>query len=145
MNTKNLPVEQIKSLYWKEGYNIKEVARKIGVSFWVLYDFMEKNDIPRRSPAEATYASNRDKPQFKLKERLTISEQNLKVAGIMLYWAEGTLKGCTVDFANSNPEMIKIFLRFLREICGVHEKRLRVYLYTHSQNRVESLKKIGLS
>jgi hypothetical protein len=37
--------------------------------------------------------------------------------------------------------MIKIFLRFLREICGVHEKRLRIYLYTHSGKHIEDLKK----
>ena len=102
---------------------------------------MNKNNIVRRSPSETNYLIiNRTKPQFEIKKNLNIAKQKLNIAGIMLYWAEGTLKGNTVDFANSNPQMIKIFLRFLREICGVNEERLRIYLYTHSDNNLEELK-----
>ena len=71
---------------------------------------MSRNNIPRRSYSDANYLVNKDKPQFKSKRHLSESEKRIKVAGIMLYWAEGTLKGNTVDLANSNPEMIKIFL-----------------------------------
>jgi hypothetical protein len=85
MKTSDLPIEKIKSLYWTKCYNIREIARKLGVSFWVLYDFMERNDIPRRCPSEATYLSNKDKPQFKIKSELSVYEQKLKIAGIMLY------------------------------------------------------------
>lgn len=35
--------------------------------------------------------------------------------------------------------MIKIFLKFLREVCGVDEKRLRVYLYCYSDQSIEIL------
>ena len=37
--------------------------------------------------------------------------------------------------------MIKLFLKFLRNICGVDEKRLRVQLYCYSNQRIEDLKK----
>ena len=49
----------------------------------------------------------------------------------MLYWAEGSKweGGKIVDFANSDAAMIKVFLNFLRKICGVKESKLRVYLY----------------
>jgi len=59
----------------------------------------------------------------------------------MLYWAEGTLKGNTVDFVNSNPLMVKIFLNFLRHICGVDESRLRVYLYAYSNQNIDELRR----
>ncbi|MDP1853826.1 MAG: hypothetical protein Q8L26_06470 [Candidatus Omnitrophota bacterium] len=101
---------------------------------------MNKNKIPRRSLSEANYLNNKHKPQFKTKEKLSILEQNLKISGLMLYWAEGTFHGNTVDFANSNPEMIKVFLRFLREICGVQEERLRIYLYAYSYQNIDQLK-----
>ena len=49
----------------------------------------------------------------------------------MLYWTEGARTGTVVDCTNSNPTMIRLFLAFLRNICGVSESRLRVYLYCH--------------
>lgn len=140
MYTDKLDLMRVKNLYLKEKYSIKEIAEKLGVSFWSVYSFMNKNDIERRLPSEVNYATNKDKPQFKIKQKLNTLEQKLKIAGIMLYWAEGTLKGATVDFTNCNSQMIIIFLKFLREICGVNEERLRVYLYAYSHHKLEKLK-----
>lgn len=135
-----LDFERVKNLYWKEKLSIKEIADKLGISFWSAYIFMKKNNIQRRKSSEVNYVTNKNKPQFKIKQNLNTSEEKLKIAGIMLYWAEGTLKGNTLDFTNSNPQMIKIFLKFLREICGVNEERLRVYLYAYSHHKLEELK-----
>ena len=131
---------KIKVLYWNDNLSAKEIAKDLQISLWSLYSFMERNNIPRRSYSEANYLVNKDKPAFCIKESLSSLEQRLKIAGIMLYWAEGTLKGTTVDFANSNPEMIEVFLKFLRNVCGVDERRLRVYLYCHSYCDMERLK-----
>lgn len=87
----------------------------------------------------AGFAANRNKPQYKIKRSLTNREKQLKIAGIMLYWAEGTFNGNTVDFTNSNAEMIKIFLKFLRKICGINEERLRVYLYAYEHQNISEL------
>ena len=127
-------------MYWNKEQSMKEAATKLGVSFWTLYNFMNKNNILRRKPAEVNYLSTKYKPKFKIKDNIVLEEEKLKIAGSMLYWAEGTLKRQTVDFANSNPDMIRIFLRFLREICGVDELRLRIYLYGYSYQDVIELK-----
>lgn len=78
---------------------------------------------------------------FKIKEVLSEEEKLLKVAGIMLYWAEGSnsKNAQTVDFANSNPKMIVIFTKFLRKICGIREKKLRAFLYCYSNQRPTEL------
>lgn len=131
----------VKTLYWDKNYNIQEISKEIGVSFWSLYSFMNKNNIPRRTITEVNYLVNSYKPKFEIKKNLDIYEEKLKIAGIMLYWAEGTLRGNTVDFANSNPQMIAVFLRFLRKICGVKEKRLRVYLYAYQYQDIKKLKR----
>lgn len=135
-----LAPDRVKTLYWDKKYTIEETANKLGVSFWKLYDFMNKYEISRRNSSEANYLSNRLKPQFKVKSNLFVEEEKLKIAGVMLYWAEGTLIGNTVDFVNSNPQMIKTFLKFLREICGVSEERLRIYLYGYSSHNLKELK-----
>jgi hypothetical protein len=93
---------------------------------------------------EAKAASyKRQLPTYELKERLTEWENQLKLAGVMLYWAEGSKWDGEriVDFANSNPEMIKIFLSFLRIVCGVREDKLRIYLYCYENHDVEALQK----
>ncbi len=64
----------------------------------------------------------------------------------MLYWAEGAkytpdMRSAVIDFVNSDPRMVKLFLNFLRIICGVDEKRLRVLLYCYANQDIEFLKK----
>lgn len=53
-----------------------------------------------------------------------ISDRELWLMGIMLYWAEGAQEreerpGSGVWFTNSDPHMIKIFLKWLLKICNV--------------------------
>jgi len=141
MATENLNIIKVKDLYWDKHFTVEETARQIGVSFWTLNRFMNKYGIRRRTPADAAYLSYADKPVFQIRQNLSGEEQKLKIAGTMLYWAEGTFTGNAVDFANSNPEMIKIFLRFLRDICGIREQRLRVYLYAYQYQNISYLKK----
>lgn len=70
-----------------------------------------------------------------------MKDRELKAMGTMLYWAEGFQSNYAdiVDFANSKPAMITLFLKFLRRICGIDESRLRVYLYCYSNQNVEGL------
>lgn len=140
MHTNKLNSDTIRTLYWDRNYSVEEISKELDVSFWSLYAFMHRNNIPRRNPSETNYLINKDKPKFEAKENLNALEQKLKIAGIMLYWAEGTLRGNTVDLANSNPQMVAIFLRFLREVCGIKEDRLRVYLYAYSYQDIDALK-----
>ncbi len=136
-----MAIKEIKNLYVDEKYTVREVADKLGLSYWTVYNEMIKNDIPRRGPSEANYINyDKYKPKFSLRERSNTEDEYLKIAGIMLYWGEGLKKGDGIDFANSDPEMIKIFLRFLRQICGINESRLRVYLYAYEDQDIENLK-----
>ena len=60
--------------------------------------------------------------------------------GIMLYWGEGYKAGNgAVDFANSDPVMIKVFMNFLRKICGVNENKLHIYLYCYVNQDLQTL------
>ena len=81
------------------------------------------------------------KKEFVLNTNLTVEEEKLKLAGTMLYWGEGTKGGSSVAFTNSNPEMIAIFVRFLREICGIDTKRLRLGLHLYPDHNEGELKK----
>src|SRR3989344_1670152 len=135
----------IKKLYYKEGLSTIEIGKELAVSEWVVLSFMRRNDMARRTFFEANQKKFERKPlSFSIKKNLSVKEKELKTAGAMIYWAEGAKavnSAWTIDFANSNTSMVKLFLKFLREICRVDEKRLIVQLYCYSNQGVEDLKK----
>lgn len=93
---------------------------------------MRRANIPRRTASSTNHLRFLKSPKsFSQKANLTDSEKQLKVAGLMLYWAEGAKRNSKcVDFANSDPDMIKLFIHFLRKIYSVDETKFRIYLYT---------------
>jgi hypothetical protein len=134
-----LNLHTVRNMYESQNLTVKEISERLGLSFWKVYSFMNKHEITRKNRVLASFNAYKSKPQFEIKRSLTETDTNLKIAGLMLYWAEGTLLGNTVDLANSNPEIIKIFMRFLREICGVKEERLRIYVYAYEHQDITSI------
>ena len=47
----------------------------------------------------------------------------------MLFWAEGDKCRRSVRLSNSDPEVISLFARFLRECFGVTDDRFRIYCH----------------
>lgn len=65
-----------------------------------------------------------------------ISEKELRLIGAALYWAEGSKEkayrpGAEVKFSNSDPLMIKLFLKWLKDICAIDENRIIFEIYIH--------------
>jgi len=143
LNKKDL--NKVKHLYYKQGYSAREIAENFNASIDVVYGFMRRYNLSRRDFFESNRVRfERKKPSFVIKKNLIEKEKRLKIAGIMLYWAEGgkqSGRNFTVDFVNSNPEMIGLFLKFLRTVCIIDESRLRVLLYCYADQDSESLKK----
>lgn len=53
----------------------------------------------------------------------------LFVTGITIYWGEGDkTHGHNVRIANTDPLMIKLFVRFLAEVCGIPKERIRIWI-----------------
>ena len=137
-----LQIAKIRKLYYQDGLSASEIAKDSGVSVWQVIKFMKKNDLPRRLSHESnSLRFERQKPSFKLKRTLTLKEEKLTIAASMLYWAEGVKSGNgnVVDFPNSDTKMILIFLKFLRKVCGVDEKKLRILLYCYANQSSENL------
>ena len=132
-------IERVKKWY-SEGDSMREIGEKLGVTLNAVIYFFRKHKILRRSLSEVSRVLFERKPMsFKIKSKLTNKERMLKIVAIMLYWGEGTKRGHSVDLANSDKDMVLIFLRFLREICQVDEKRLRVLLYCYGNQNSEKL------
>ncbi len=128
---------------YKSGLSAQQIANYFGVSIHASYYTLRRLKVPRRSIVEANRVRFEAKPlSYDLKMRLGKGEDRLKMAAIMLYWAEGYKVGKgTVDFANSDPDMVVIFWKFLSEICRVDRKRVRLHLYAYEGQNIRSLKR----
>lgn len=77
-----------------------------------------------------------------------VTEKDLWYMGIMLYWAEGHKQkehspSVSVTFNNSDPEMVKIFLKWVKTCLNISGKDIDFSVYIHKtykKNR-ESLSK----
>lgn len=50
----------------------------------------------------------------------------MHAAGCMLYWAEGSKSRNSVQFVNSDPEMVRFFAAFLRRCFNVPDEAFRI-------------------
>lgn len=70
-----------------------------------------------------------------------LSKYELLLIGAALYWAEGynrqdKVPSPCISFGNSNPDMVILFLRFLREVMQIPEEKLRPFVQIH--NNIDS-------
>lgn len=126
--------------YYNSGLNMLEVGERMGVTGSTINHTMRRNNIPRRTFSEAcSITFSKKLPSYKKKRNLSSKEKYLQVATLMLYWAEGAKGRHSVDFANSDGKMATLFLKGLREIYRVDEKRLRVCLYCYANQDANKL------
>ena len=125
-------LESVKVLYYEKGWSAREIAEHLDVGLRTVYNFMKRHGLERRDSRANNRLLFQKKPlSYKVLGKLSKEQKLLKVFGVLLYWTEGAKMGKSVDFANSDVEMCVIFIRFLREVCGVDESRLRGHLYCH--------------
>ena len=65
-----------------------------------------------------------------------LSHRDLWLLGLAFYWAEGAKQkpknvSVGVIFVNSDPAAIRLFVKWLKEVCGVSDDRLGFEIYLH--------------
>ena len=142
----------------KSGQSIKEIAKvlnvaKSSVSLWVRNVNLtnkQKRILSLRGHSGIVNEKRRKTRLFNElakrnvvvskaeKDINNLSNYELKIIGTMLYWAEGRKRGTrVVSFSNSDPNMIKIIMRFFREVCFVPENKFRGHIHIHSHLAVK--------
>lgn len=77
-----------------------------------------------------------------------INERELWLIGIALYWAEGSKEKShsrtvpSLEFSNSDPKMVRLYIRWLTDIVGVNPDHINCYLYIHqsAKSRLPDIK-----
>jgi transposase-like protein len=134
-----------------EGATVPEIARTLGVarsSAWRWVADLPRpagiSDVAARRVAERRADRRAQTAAAHGAERLAaaagvgpLSDRDLMLVGVTAWWAEGSKsrpwrRSECVRFANSDPDMIRLFLRWL-DLLGVEEHRRRFTVAIHER------------
>ena len=151
----NMKIEQKKEakILRAKGHSIKEIATKLlvsqsTISVWVRNEVLSASAQSRirnksilgRKNASAVHIQKRMQRQNNSIESAKklfadrISHENYVLCS-MIYECEGG-KGefGVLEFTNSDPQLVKVFLSLLRKIFALDETKLRVVMHLHSHH-----------
>ncbi|MFH1191599.1 MAG: hypothetical protein V1670_05330 [Candidatus Omnitrophota bacterium] len=145
------------------GLSLKQIAQRLEVSKGSVSAWVRNVTVPRevffnindqrrlgREQSRKTRLSNiarrNDEINAKCREEIIpLSNRDLWIAGLMLYAGEGfkssNVSGQRVEIANSNPEILRIFINFLIKVCLVPKKKIKVRLMLYEDICPEEAKK----
>jgi hypothetical protein len=104
-------------------------------------------DAQRRRSASWSARCRATRSSFQLDGRRQAREGDpLHLAGCMLYWAEGTKNRNTLHFSNSDPRMIELFGRSLRDALAMEDDDivLTINVYTGNGLTIEEIERYWL-
>jgi len=126
--------KELRNLYETKLKSANEIAQVLGCSTTKVNYWLNKYNIKKRDIGAAVYIkSNPDGDPFLYKHPQTTEEYFLYGLGLGLFWGEGNkVNKSSVRLGNTDPELIRYFLRFLREIFLIKEEKLRFGLQVFS-------------
>jgi Helix-turn-helix len=151
--------EQARRLRQEQGLSIKQIEKLLGVarssvSLWVRD--IELSEMQREALADKAQRKRGASrvAHFRAK-RLRYQRGGraaarhgdfFHAAGCMLYWAEGSKGRNTAALTNSDPEVLRFFMAFLREYFSVpdHKVRVRCHLFPDHAERQRDVEQFRL-
>lgn len=140
------------------GRSYNEIAKGLDVGKSLLSYWLKDLELPsearkvieaRNSHLKEVFSGyNRQKHERVQKENQEIKERSQKkvsiinnskllLLGAALYWAEGYKRhggkypSPHVSFSNSDPDMIKVFLYFVKKVLKVSNEKIKPWIQTH--------------
>lgn len=104
-----------------------EISNELNVSVSAVDWWMKKHNISKRARSAANYEKyNKNGDPFKIKHITNLNDALLYGLGVGMFWGEGNkVSSTSLRLGNTDSALIRIYLKFLRDICGVNEKKIR--------------------
>lgn len=142
----------------KKGLTYSEILKQIPVAKSTLSLWLKSVNLSKRQNQRLTEKklaamqrgaiakkNQRIERSLHIKNKATseiknISDRDLWLIGIALYWAEGAKQkehniSQKVAFSNGDPLMVKLFLKWLKEIVKIPDSDIFFEIYTHEYFR----------
>lgn len=143
----------------RDGYSTREIGEALCISrstasLWVrdekmsdtgrnrfknLLIFSQLKARKKLSDKNDQYLKELDNDCQVLKRKGQYSVDDLKVFLALLYWCEGAKSERSFYFINSDPEMIRVYLKLLRVAFKIKEEKLYAWLHLHSYHNQEQM------
>lgn len=142
-----------------EGYTYGQIRRSLGVSKSTLSDWLkhlpltpeqfEKLKINRslskdisREKFRITYKNKRLTRlrlvlDAQVKSLIPLSNKELFIAGLFLYWGEGAKKHGSVSISNTDPRVVKFSLYWITNILKIKKEKVTVLLHLYKDMDIE--------
>ncbi|NJL56092.1 hypothetical protein HC928_13605 [bacterium] len=143
----------------RNGVAITEIAKTLHVSKGSVSDWVRDIELTEEQKSRLRQQKGRWEGQNKgaqanrrifREKRLQYQEEGRKkarecsalhLAGCMLYWAEGAKQRNSVYFVNSDVNMMKLFVRFLRQELSVLDDDMSIVTLCYQPEDVEKVRR----
>ena len=153
----------------KQGLSYDEILKKVSVSKASLYLWLHDIELSvkqRKRLADKWVIGQHKGAEAQRKKRINITKEikeqakseignitkrDLWMIGIALHWAEGSkekeengvVRSSLVELGNTDPRLIKVFLKWLFIVCNVSRSEIgfRIYLHKNSTQRLNEVQK----
>ena len=153
----------------KKGYSYKKISEELSVSKSTLSNWFSEEpwsiELKKKLTRKANYVAKKrlrvinqhrkekwekwreEHRQNARKEFSELKENSLFISGVNLYWAEGDNKyeNGLFRLANTDPRMIALFIKFVREVLEVSPERIKVALILYPDLSEKKCKKFWQS
>ena len=143
----------------KLGYSLGEIAEKLSVSkstvsLWTkkvvvsgegVIKIKERSRLANIKSSEVLHNRKLDRLDLVEKEseslinRIKLNKDLALVALSIMYWCEGTKADSSVRFTNSDPELVRMFMKSFRQSFDIDEAKIRICVHLHDYHNEEEI------
>ncbi|MCX6737890.1 MAG: helix-turn-helix domain-containing protein [Candidatus Parcubacteria bacterium] len=140
----------------KQGMSYSQIKQILGISKSTLSNWLKDYPLPEKRIKELRDWNQqriercRETKRKKREDRLKITYQKQKkrlfpltvrelyLGGLFLYWGEGSKTNqWALSVSNSDPSIIKFFIKWVTNSLGVSKDKIKVYLQLYSNMNIE--------
>jgi transcriptional regulator with XRE-family HTH domain len=138
----------------KRGYSLKELSERLGVvkstiALWTedvvmdekaerrLLTVIKRGQFVSAQKKRARTKATEDRYFKEAQEEIRSNPNYNKIICAMIYWCEGAKSTRGIAFTNSDPNLVKTFLKLLRDSFKLDEKKFRPCIHLHSYHSPE--------
>ena len=132
----------------KNGYSLGMIREQLGVakgtlSYWLREvpiskinpEVLKRVKLSRMKMAQTKQARQsleiRQMKAQGFEEVATVSRREFWLAGVALYWAEGSKVFEDISLTNSDPDTIRFYVKWLKECCGANVSNMRAVVHIY--------------
>src|SRR3989338_6387209 len=146
----NLAKDKAKYLRGK-GYSYRMISEELGIARSTLSNwFKDQPFVPNKKvlnriqygPIKSAQRSHHIKvleieklKAVGVKELGRLDKRDLWCLGLGLYIGEGSKSNETIRLINSNPAVVKLAIRWFKEVCGLENKNITMAIHIYPDNK----------